>query len=108
MSWSSVVRQWWDELFRSHLVTHLEEENKYLRSQVEQMRIDNARLQLTLTQVTAGPLIARLEHPAQRPAAPTAPKRWQQVLDERNEEIRQIRLKAQEQKPSPEQAQAAS
>ena len=86
MSWASTVKQWWIDLFGGSYTSHLLEEVSYLRNQLEQARIDNARLQSMLNTVTpAGFLANRAANPPKRPTVvgPPAPKRWAQLEAER-------------------------
>jgi hypothetical protein len=86
MSWTATVRTWWDELFKSDYTSHLLEEVSYLKNQLEQARIDNAKLQLMLNTVTpAGFLANRAANPPKRPeyTGPPPIKRWAAIEAER-------------------------
>lgn len=97
MSWTSTIRRWYDELFTSKLVIHLQDENQYLRNQVEQMRIENGKLQLFLNTVNpAAAVLARKQNPPRRPDQSNqlpATKRWADIERERYAELEQDRLK---------------
>lgn len=102
-SWATIIRQWWDELFHSRLVTHLEQEITYLRNQTEQLHLENAKLQLFLNAVQpAGILAKALE--ARKPINQTVipgKKRWQDVQNEHMDKIRkQLEAKKEEVKVS--------
>ncbi len=95
MSWASITRTWFDELFYSSHTKHLEAEILYLRNELGQARIDRDKLQLMLNTVnTAGQVLDRKLNPPQRPIS-TVPtiKRWAVLQAERQKEIDDIRIK---------------
>jgi hypothetical protein len=86
VSWTQTIREGLHNLFGSNYTNHLIEEVSYLRTQLEQARIDNAKLQLMLNTVTpAGMLATRAANPPKRPeyTGPPPMKRWAQLEAER-------------------------
>jgi hypothetical protein len=94
MSWATTIRQWWEELFYSTHIKHMEEEVVYLRNELAQVRIDRERLQLALTQMTVAITPRRPESlkdklPNYNPNP--GPKRSSQIEAERYADIATLR-----------------
>jgi 1,6-anhydro-N-acetylmuramate kinase len=103
MNLAKAIRQFWDDLFAPKLNPHVEDlklEVAFLRSELQQVRLDREKLQATLVDVTAGSILHRRNNPPPRPQPTpgTGPKRWAQIEAERYAEIAELKLAAAKEK----------
>lgn len=100
MSIALAIRQFFHELFGSRLkvnphVEDLKAEVAFLRNELQQIRLDKEKLQMTLVDITAGSILHRRNNPPAKPQPTpgTGPKRWAQLEAERYQEIAELRAK---------------
>lgn len=104
MSIAKSIRQFWDDLFYSTHTKHLEEEIAYLRNEIATIRIDKDKLQTMLNDVNvAGVTLYRRDHPPKKPeqVQTPGPRRWADVVAERQKHIAEEARKALEDKAQP-------